>query len=81
MSKVPFGVALYRPCGDVDDDPFLTTDAPSESASDPQGVNGSTPRPHVILEALLAPLTVIIGWAFTQYMDYVVKSGKKNKTA
>ena len=25
------------------------------------GVNGSTPRPHVLLEALLAPLTVIIG--------------------
>eukprot|EP00047_Mylnosiga_fluctuans_P008485 m.7514 g.7514 ORF g.7514 m.7514 type:complete len:165 (-) comp2198_c0_seq1:51-545(-) len=41
------------------------------------GINGSTPRPHVILEAMLAPLTVVIGWAFTQYMDYVVRAGKK----
>eukprot|EP00048_Salpingoeca_helianthica_P017522 m.237678 g.237678 ORF g.237678 m.237678 type:complete len:319 (+) comp21272_c0_seq1:50-1006(+) len=55
----------------------ITNELLTEAAR--MGVNGSTPRPHVLLEALLAPLTVIMGWAFTWYMDWTVRSHNKQK--
>ncbi len=53
----------------------------SPAADRAKGVNGSTPRPHVLLETALAPLTVIVGWAFTWFMDATVRSHAKPKKA
>jgi hypothetical protein len=44
-----------------------------------QAVNGSTPRANTVLEVLVAPVVVLGSWAFTVYMDYVVRSSRAKK--
>lgn len=41
------------------------------------GINGSTPRAHVVLEALLAPLLTVFGSVFAAFMDHVVSSARR----